>query len=739
MALPKGYIRSNDEVAEPFQPLPTQEKWTKQDLWDNRRGTVIRSGLYLKYRREQSIEIDVIRENIQTEIEERKAADKSLNDRVDKVEEEIANMDDWHEPLAQETAARIAGDKKLTDDLNAEINTRASQTAALQDKIAKEISDRTAADTVLDNRINKEIQDRTDADAVLQSHIDAEAQARESADQTLQSNIDAEAVARADGDKKNSDAVNTLKSSLGTAAFVNTGNQPGNVPVIQDDGVLSSSIIPPVKVNHTWVVDSEAEMLALNAAVGDFAVRTDTSVTYVLKDLPASNIDNWILLSSPTDGVTSWNGQTGAVTYKAPVTSVNGKKDDVVITVNGQTSGADGNIGLAGEVLPVTYSDTKTIKDALGEKVTLATNQTITGVKSFEGNISAKQQPHATDTQAAWSYGIRQINSDGSNGQLQYLARTNPQLVETANGFSIGISAGANTIFAGGEAHIALLKAIQTPETTPPALSGVKATSESAILVSDNESYIGSNYQSGSTTPTTGYWWKFGKDGKFYSPDGSEYVTKTDVDLSNYVTLDTEQTILGTKTFGEIKLTGKGEEGQTTALNPDGTVTTIQKVAGSDQYTQIDTGYGYIKISKFLTNGTPIQNTLYTSAGVKRDLDTGKTNLVIDSLWTVNTQTCYVTNSTMVVHIEGARPKANMTGSSGGVYKPVATLPNDFFKGLIDHSWDFEWSNYGGGAMTFAGRLDAATGAVNLYAVPTDAVIGPNHRFNITLTIPILK
>lgn len=153
-------------------------------------------------------------------------------------------------------------------------------------------------------------------------------------------------------------------------------------------------------------------------------------------------------------------------------------------------------------------------------------SESISGAKAFTGGVTARQIPSPTDTQTASAYGVRQVTTDGKDGQLQYIVRTNPQIVEKANGFSIGISAGANSIYAGGEAHIALLKAIQTPETTPPILSAVKANSESAIVVADNDTYIGTNYQNGATNPTTGYWWKFGKDGKLYMPDGSELTNK---------------------------------------------------------------------------------------------------------------------------------------------------------------------------------------------------------------------
>lgn len=45
-------VFANDDVAEPFQPAPTWERWRQQELWQNREGTVVRTGLYLKDRKE---------------------------------------------------------------------------------------------------------------------------------------------------------------------------------------------------------------------------------------------------------------------------------------------------------------------------------------------------------------------------------------------------------------------------------------------------------------------------------------------------------------------------------------------------------------------------------------------------------------------------------------------------------------------------------------------------------------
>lgn len=104
-----------------------------------------------------------------------------------------------------------------------------------------------------------------------------------------------------------------LVEGLGTAASRNVGTSNGNVPVIGNDGKLDSSILPAIAITDTFVVNSESAMLALNAQVGDVAVRTDLSKTFILKTEPASNLSNWQELLTPVSPVQSVNGKTGAV------------------------------------------------------------------------------------------------------------------------------------------------------------------------------------------------------------------------------------------------------------------------------------------------------------------------------------------------------------------------------------------------------------------------------------------
>lgn len=138
--------------------------------------------------------IDKNSTDLATEAEERKAADKALQDALD-VEE----------------AARTAADAALGVRIDTEIAERKDADKTLQDNIDAEETARTEADTALGVRIDKEIQDRTNADNALGTRIDDEEDAREAADTQLQTNITAEETARKAADKTlqdNIDATN---------------------------------------------------------------------------------------------------------------------------------------------------------------------------------------------------------------------------------------------------------------------------------------------------------------------------------------------------------------------------------------------------------------------------------------------------------------------------------------------------------------------------------------------------
>lgn len=101
---------------------------------------------------------------------------------------------------------------------------------------------------------------------------------------------------------------------LGTAASKDTGTTSGTIPILGADGKLNTSVLPAIAISDTFVVATQEAMLALTAEVGDIAIRTDLSKSFILKADGASTLDNWQELLTPTDAVTSVAGKVGVVT-----------------------------------------------------------------------------------------------------------------------------------------------------------------------------------------------------------------------------------------------------------------------------------------------------------------------------------------------------------------------------------------------------------------------------------------
>ena len=94
------------------------------------------------------------------------------------------------------------------------------------------------------------------------------------------------------------------------------------VATLGSDGKLTAGQIPDVTITDTFVVASQAAMLALTAQVGDVAVRTDVNKTFILTASPASTLGNWQELLTPTDSVLSVDGLTGAVSLSSTYATV---------------------------------------------------------------------------------------------------------------------------------------------------------------------------------------------------------------------------------------------------------------------------------------------------------------------------------------------------------------------------------------------------------------------------------
>ena len=159
-----------------------------------------------------------------------------------------------------------------------------------------------------------------------------------------------------------SDAINS--SAIGAA---------GGVAPLDGSSKIASTYLPAIAITETFVVASQSAMLALTAQTGDVAVRTDENKSYILSAEPASTLGNWQELLTPTDAVTSVNGQTGVVSV-GTVTSVSGTGTVSGLSLSGSVT-SSGSLTLGG-TLSITANMVYDTFTATASQTTFSTSAT---------------------------------------------------------------------------------------------------------------------------------------------------------------------------------------------------------------------------------------------------------------------------------------------------------------------------------------------------------------------------
>jgi hypothetical protein len=90
--------------------------------------------------------------------------------------------------------------------------------------------------------------------------------------------------------------------------------QPNGVATLDANSKLDAGQLPALAITETFVVSTQAAMLALAAQQGDVCVRTDLHDSFILTTNNPSVLADWQELETPVDGVASFNGRTGSVT-----------------------------------------------------------------------------------------------------------------------------------------------------------------------------------------------------------------------------------------------------------------------------------------------------------------------------------------------------------------------------------------------------------------------------------------
>lgn len=114
-----------------------------------------------------------------------------------------------------------------------------------------------------------------------------------------------------DADKPISTAVSNALDLKVNATLIGANN---GLAQLGADGKVPAAQIPAIAISDTFVVASQAAMLALAAERGDIAVRSDLSQSFILVAEPATALANWQVLLTPSSPVASVFGRTGAVT-----------------------------------------------------------------------------------------------------------------------------------------------------------------------------------------------------------------------------------------------------------------------------------------------------------------------------------------------------------------------------------------------------------------------------------------
>lgn len=80
---------------------------------------------------------------------------------------------------------------------------------------------------------------------------------------------------------------------------------------------IPEAYLPSIAIVDSYPVATEAAQLALDVQKGDIAIRSDIRKTYIALNSTNASMGDWRELATPTDTVTSVDGQTGAVTLNA--------------------------------------------------------------------------------------------------------------------------------------------------------------------------------------------------------------------------------------------------------------------------------------------------------------------------------------------------------------------------------------------------------------------------------------
>lgn len=160
--------------------------------------------------------------------------------------------------------------------------------------------------------------------------------------------------------------------ALGTAATQNVGTSANNVPQLDSNGLLATSIFPPLAIIKPNVVANQAAMLALTAQRGDVAVRSDINEAFMLATDDPTQLGNWVPFAFTAQTVVNGKGGPNITLVPSDIgADASGAAATVQTNLTSHTSATAAH-GATGAVVGTTNTQSfsnKTIPDGNGNSV----------------------------------------------------------------------------------------------------------------------------------------------------------------------------------------------------------------------------------------------------------------------------------------------------------------------------------------------------------------------------------
>lgn len=264
-------------------------------------------------------DVDKLKKDLETEVADRKAADTTLQEKIN------TNADG----LAKEISDRKAADQVLQQNIDAESQARTQADSQIRTDLSKKIEDettaRTQADTQLSQRIDQEVIDRKAEDEKLSQRITEESQGHTEAIEGLQAkvtkntqditaevnratakeneiaqNLATETQNRSDADTAMQASIKKVDDDL--QGFKKTKDQANGLASLDGNGKIKPEQLPEGATYSVMGIEKQVNLLSDRDSVPDMEVGDRL---YVLEDkkIYTKTIDGWDAGIEPKEDV----------------------------------------------------------------------------------------------------------------------------------------------------------------------------------------------------------------------------------------------------------------------------------------------------------------------------------------------------------------------------------------------------------------------------------------------------